>query len=175
MVEAGPPHVPDGVVAWWEVRGLAQGRVVSTQQAGGARGAASSGWGLWVPAPWGRALTCGPSPSQTPRGSQTQPRWRRFARRSTRPWRRTANTSTLSSQEGETRPQPPPRRTSGSGAAPPLPPALQTHLWVRRQLPSSTQGSRGPRCSLASSGRVLTVPCSPSRQTGPVLARSRHA
>lgn len=175
MVEAGPPHVPDGVVAWWEVRGLAQGRVASTQQAGRARGAASSGWGLWVPAPWGRALTCGPSPSQTPRGSQTQPRWRRFARRSTRPWRRTANTSTLSSQEGETRPQPPPRRTSGSGAAPPLPPALQTRLWVRRQLPSSTQGSRGPRCSLASSGRVLTVPCSPSRQTGPVLARSRHA
>ena len=42
-VEAGPPHIPDGVVAWREVRGLAQGRVASTQQAGRARGSL-----IWV-------------------------------------------------------------------------------------------------------------------------------
>lgn len=59
--------------------------------------------------PWGRfpgegLSPAAPAPSQTPRGSRTRPRWRRFARRSTRPWRRTANTSTPSSQEGEPRP-----------------------------------------------------------------------
>lgn len=102
---AGPSHCTDGA-EWQEVRGLAQGQVASKQAAGPgleqprlSRGSRSLGQ-----VPRAGLLPAAPAPSQTPRGSQTRPRWRRFARRSTRPWRRTANTSTPSSQEGEPRP-----------------------------------------------------------------------
>ena len=104
---AGPSHFTDGAAEWQEVRGLAQGQVASKQQGQGSSAGQprlSGGSGSLGQLPWAGLLPAAPAPSQTPRGSQTRPRWKRFARRSTRPWRRTANTSTPSSQEGEPRP-----------------------------------------------------------------------
>lgn len=77
-------------------------------------------------ASWAEASDPQPLPLQTPRGSRTQRRWRPCGRRSTRPWRHTANTSTLSSREGEPAapapcPGPLPRGLSGPHPRPPGP------------------------------------------------------